>query len=94
MKILAWRWIRDHVRLEIGSSWPAGGMGVACQRERMRMAIGSSASTTPMSTLGAGVGVKTLACLVLGTTLGVGLAYCCMRRDLRKMDGLQRVLVV
>ena len=47
-----------------------------------------------MSTLGAGVGVNTLACLVLGTTLGGGVADCCMRRDRRNMDGLQRVLVV
>ena len=46
-----------------------------------------------MSTLGAVVGVKTSACLVLGTTLGGGLADFCMLRVRRKMDGLRRVLV-
>ena len=80
--------------MAIGLPWPAGGTGVAYLCKCVRMAIGSSLYTTPMSTLGAGVGVKTLECLVLVTTLVGGGADCCIYRDRRKMDGLRRVLVV
>ena len=57
------------------------------------MAIGYSSLTTPLSNLGDGLGLKTSAGLVLGTTLGGGLADCCLRHVRRKMDGLLQVLV-
>ena len=91
--MLAWRWICERVLLAIGSSWPAGGTGVTCLCKRVHMAICSSSSTTPLSTLGAGVGGKTLAYLILDTTLGGGLADFYLIRVRLKMEGLLRVLV-
>ena len=54
------------------------------------MAMGSSSSSTPLSTLGAGGGVKSSAGLVLDTTLGGGLADFCLRCVYLNMDGLRR----
>ena len=65
--------------------WSAGVL-VTCLYNRVRMVIGSSSSTPPLSTLGASVGVKTSACLVLDTTLGGGLAdFFCALSVLRWM---------
>ena len=93
MTILACRWVCDRVILEIGSYWPAGGMGITCLCKRVHMAIVSSSSTTPSSTLGAGVEVNISACLVLDTTLGGGLAGFCLRLFRRKIDEFLRVLL-
>ena len=74
MTILDWICICDCVLLAIGSSWIGGGPGIICLCECLHMAIGSSSSSTPLSILGASVGVKSSACLGLDTTLGGGLA--------------------